>query len=107
MASASGLRGYNLEALRTQSAGWLSRSGVCLDFGSGRDFGVTRSSPTLYSALSGASAGDFSLPLPPTPVFCLVSLWAGGKPGWRSGLVPPSAQSVILKTLDQVLCQTP
>ena len=30
-----------------------------------------------------------------------------GQPGWLSGLVPPSAQGVILKTQDRVPCQAP
>ena len=30
-----------------------------------------------------------------------------GQPGWLSGLVPPSAQGVILETEDRVPCQAP
>ena len=30
-----------------------------------------------------------------------------GQPGWVNGLVPPSAQGLILETLDQVLHQAP
>ena len=30
-----------------------------------------------------------------------------GRPGWLSGLVPPSAQGVILETLDRVPRQVP
>ena len=46
-----------------------------LDFGSGHDLRVVRSSPMSDSALSGESAGDsLSLLLPPPPLTCLHSL---------------------------------
>ena len=47
---------------------WMAQSveHLTLDFGSGWDHGVMRSSPALGSVLSGESAGD-SLPLPLPP----------------------------------------
>lgn len=47
-----------------------------VDFGSGHDLGIMRSSPTSGSALSVEPASDFlSLPLPLKKNYLTVSVW--------------------------------